>query len=71
MALKLILSKEEYSKLAKTYARTSFKAHNFFDKYIDILPVEILKMQYNKLREESQRYEKLLENSTCNTFLSE
>lgn len=65
MTVKVILSNEEYSNLVKKAVETSFKANNFFDKYIDILPLEIIEMQYNKLQKEHRKYWRLLELSKC------
>lgn len=61
--MKLILSDEEYSLLIKKWVRSSFAATEFFDKYEEILPVDILEKAYNKKVEISYYYGKLVVNS--------
>lgn len=63
MALKVVLSDEEYKTLIRKWVGSSFAATDFFDKYNEILPVEILRIAYEKKVELSNYYSKLVKNS--------
>ncbi len=60
---KIVVTDEEYQLLIRKWVRADFAANDFFDKYEELLPHNILEKEWVKRVNLSKEYYKIVEKS--------
>lgn len=61
--MRMIVSEKEWRAFLSVYINKSLEAHCYWEKYFDVLPLEMVVKQYDKINDISLKYEKLFHHS--------